>query len=40
MLGRARRDAEAVAGGLRAAVTRPGPTGPGEDGHKRRDCQA
>jgi len=32
MLGRARRDAQAVAGGLRAAVTRPGPPGPSEDG--------
>jgi len=40
MLGRARREAKAVAGGLRAAVSRPGPPGPGEDGHRRRDCQA
>ena len=40
MLGRARRDAQAVAGGLRVAVARPGPPGPGEDGHRRRDCQA
>jgi len=40
MLSRARRDAQAVAGGLRAAVNRPGPHVPGEDGHRRRDCQA
>jgi len=40
MLGRVRRDAQAVAGGLRAAVPRPGPTGTGADGHRRRDCQA
>ncbi len=40
MLGRAQRDAKAVAGGLRAAVSRPGPHGSGEDGHRRRDCQA
>jgi len=40
MLGRARRDASAVAGGLRAAVSRLGPTGPGADGYRRRDCQA
>jgi len=40
LLGRVRRDAQAVAGGLRAADNRPGPTGAGEDGHRRRDCQA
>jgi len=40
MLGRARRDAQAVAGGLQAAVSQPGTPGPGEDGHRRRDCQA
>jgi len=40
MLGRARRDAKAVAGGLRAVVSRPGLPGPGEDGHRRHDCQA
>jgi len=40
MLGRARRDAQAVAGGLWVAVFRPGPPGPGEDGHQRCDCQA
>jgi len=40
MLSRARRDAQAVAGGLRAAVTWPGPPGLGENGHRRRDCQA
>ena len=40
MLGRVWRDASAVAGGLRAAVSRPGPPGPDEDGQRRRDCQA
>ncbi len=40
MLDRARSDAQAVAGGLRAAVIWPGSNGPGEDGHQRRDCQA
>ena len=40
MLGRARREAEAVAGVLLAAVTWPGTPGLGEDGHQRRDCQA
>ena len=40
MLGRARLDAEAVAGDLRAAGARPGPPEPGEDGQRRRDCQA
>jgi|GEM_PF-4850811 len=40
MPGQARREAKTAAGGLRAAVTRPGPAGPGEDGHQRRDCQA
>jgi len=34
MLGRARRGASAVAGGLRAAVPRTGPTGCGEVGHR------
>ena len=40
MLGRARREATAVAGGLRATVARAGTTGPGADGHRLCDCQA
>jgi len=34
MLGRARRDAKAVAGGLRAAVSRPGTPVPGRTGDR------
>jgi len=40
MLGRERREARAVAGGLLAAVTPARRARTWRDGHKRRDCQA